>query len=299
MRNVLKSGSISFNDKPVMIPDAVIIKPTESQQSPLEISGAEINLSVYSDEDKRRLEEYFEKRKTALMSGINEERERLEKKAKTILTDAQKEADELLSQAWQKAEKIVADAERKSTEIVEEAEKQAVFTLEEAERQGLEKGRRQKAEEIDECIIKLQQFMIALKNSQSEYFEDMYLQLKYFAIDIAEKIVYKKIEEDEKFLYELVVQALKDFKSAEWINVEISEQMAELVDYLVSQQECGLLPSEADFATASTENGSVRIETQSNVCDASVSTQLRNIKSYFDSYGEGNEADSGDNTAQT
>ena len=114
-----------------MIPDAVIIKPTEAQQSPLEISGAEINLSVYSDEDKRRLEEYFEKRKTALMSGINEERERLEKKAKTILTDAQKEADELLSQAQQKAEKIVADAERKSTEIVEEAEKQAVFTLEE------------------------------------------------------------------------------------------------------------------------------------------------------------------------
>lgn len=299
MLNVLKSGSISFNDKPVMIPDAVIIKPTEEQQSPVEITGADINLSVYSDEDKRRLEEYFEKRRAAMMTGINEERERLEKKAHLIVSEAQDKADEMLAEAERKAAKIIADAERKSAAIVDEAEKKSVTISEDAVKQGIEKGRAEKTAEIDECIIKLQQFMIALKNSQTEYFEDMYPQLKYLSLDIAEKIVYKKIEEDEKFLYELVVQALKDFKAAEWINVEISDQMAELVDYLVSQQESGILPQEADFNTASTENGSVMIESQSNVCDASISTQLRNIKSYFDSYGEEYEADSGDNTAQT
>lgn len=299
MHNVLKPSSISFKSEPVMIPDAVIVRQPVAEAANIDISNVDINLSAYSDEDKKRLEDYFEKRKTALLSNINNEKARLDEAAKNTIGQAEENARRIIEKAEKTASEIVADAEEKSAALIADAEENAVEIQKNAEIQGAEEGRKQVINQVNDCITQLNDFMIALKNAQKEHFDEMYPQLKYLAADIAESVIFKKIDEDDKFLSELVIRTLKEFKGAEWINIEISEQMAGLVDQLVELQKKGSVPQNANISTASTENGGIKVESEENICDASISTQLRNIRSYFDSFGEEYDSESGDSNTQT
>ena len=300
MHNVLKPSSISFKSEPVMIPDAVIVKqPIAAEAANIDISNADLNLSAYSDEDKKRLEDYFEKRKTALLSNINSEKSRLDELAKKIVSEAEEKARKLIEEAEKTASETVASAEEKSAALIEDAEQEAVEIRKNAEIQGIEEGRQQVANKVSDCIVQLNDFMIALKNAQKEHFDEMAPQLKYLAADVAESLIFRKIDEDDKLLSDLVIRTLKEFKGAEWINVEVSEQMAGLVDQLVELQKKGSVAQNVNISTASTEKGDIRVESETNICDASISTQLRNIRSYFDSFGEEYDSESGDSNTQT
>ena len=128
--------------------------------------------------------------------------------------------------------------------------------------------------------------MIELKNAQNKQFDKFLPKLKYLAIEIAQKITFKKISENDSFLYELVVQSLKEFKEPEWITVEISEQMSGLISFLNQQQSAGIMQHDVDFVPSDSENGSIILESDSEMLDVSVIHQLKNIKTYFDSYGD-------------
>ena len=283
-----------------MIPDAVIVKqPMAAEAANIDISNADLNLSAYSDEDKKRLEDYFEKRKTALLSNINSEKSRLDELAKKIVSEAEEKARKLIEEAEKTASETIAAAEEKSAALIEDAEQEAVEIRKNAEIQGIEEGRQQVANKANDCIVQLNDFMIALKNAQNEHFKEMAPQLKYLAADVAESLIFRKIDEDDKLLSDLVIRTLKEFKGAEWINVEVSEQMAGLVDQLVEMQKNGTVAQNVNISTASTEKGDIRVESETNICDASISTQLRNIRSYFDSFGEEYDSESGDSNTQT
>lgn len=62
--------------------------------------------------------------------------------------------------------------------------------------------------------------------------------------------------------------------------------MAGLVSYLEEQRTVGKIPQNANITTSNTEQGDIKIESQSGICDASILTQLKNIRRYFDNYGE-------------
>jgi len=299
LHNVLKPSNINYAKEPVAIPDAVFTKSESEEEMQMDISGVEIDLSAYSDEDKRSLEEYFERKKKTILSSIRSEKMELEQLAQSISDDAQKKAAAIVENAEAKAEASINNAEREASRIISDANDRAEQICEEAQKRGFEEGLSRKAQEIDECIAQQKDFMVALKNAQEEKFEEIYSELKYFALDIAEKIVYKKIEDDGEFLGQLVMQALKDFKSAEWVNVEISDQMTQLAEYLENQQKAGAIPQEAKISTSNTESGTIVLESESAIADVSIDTQINNIKGYFDSYGEEYETEPGDNSAQT
>lgn len=295
MLKVLKSGSInvkSAEQKTVAIPDAVIIR-TEGEDASATPESLGIDLSVYRPEHMRILEDYFQERKKVLMASVNKEIDHIETESAQRLEESKRQALQIKEEAEKTASEIIKNAQIQAEKIMEDVRQEEIRIYAEAEARGFTEGQRKKSEEISNCFAELDSQMKHMKQLQNEQFEKIAPELKYFALDIAEKIVYKKIEEDDKYLYELVIRAMKELKEPEWITVEISDKMSGLVKYLEEQQKSGIISENAEFNSASSELGDITIESQAGVCDASVALQLKNIRSYFDNYGDDYELYSG------
>jgi flagellar assembly protein FliH len=284
--NIIKSNDFSFNEQSIKIPDTVVLRSAHIISSIDNLKNTDIDLSAYSKEDMDKLEKYFSLRKSELLSSVTFEISQLQAKADKIIADADNHANEVNLKLQNQASKVIDNANIVAKGIIENANKKAIDICNEAREQGRLQGCREKSDEISDCILKLNDFMIELKKAQNKQFDEFLPKLKYLAIEIAQKITFKKISENDSFLYELVVQSLKEFKEPEWITVEISEQMSGLISFLNQQQSAGIMQHDVDFVPSDSENGSIILESDSEMLDVSVINQLKNIKTYFDSYGD-------------
>lgn len=228
------------------------------------------------------------------MSGYDEiQREQvaqfLNAKISSLEKVSRQKADFLYAKAEEeskaKAEKTVADAERQRDEIIKHAKMQAGEIFEKARQQGRKAGKQEKNDEIAAKLSQLEEAVSQMKAEQNRRFDAFSEEIKWIACDVASALVYKKIDEDEMFLKELVKAAVKEAKEAEWISVELSERFSKLVkelrkDYEGSEQKI-------DFeAVGNKDVGSVVINGSDRLVDASISKQLENIKEYFRSFEE-------------
>lgn len=102
---------------------------------------------------------------------------------------------------------------------------------------------------------------------------------------MASALVYKKIDEDDLFLRELVKAAVKEAKGAEWISVELSDKLGNLVAQLKKDYENSDVKTE--FETVSDKDvGDVVVNGSDRKVVASVREQLSNIREYFRSFEE-------------
>ena len=124
--------------------------------------------------------------------------------------------------------------------------------------------------------------MKALQNERFDSFSD---EIKWLSCDVASALVYKKIDEDDLFLRELVKAAVKEAKGAEWISVELSDKLGNLVAQLKKDYENSDVKTE--FETVSDKDvGDVVVNGSDRKVVASVREQLSNIREYFRSFEE-------------
>ena len=135
-------------------------------------------------------------------------------------------------------------------------------------------------------LDELEQVVEDMKAKQQQQFNTFYGDLKYFAVDIAERVVYKKIDRDDEYLRALVIEALKGVKDADWVTVQMSEKLINLVSRLKAAQLDGEIAENVEFKMDNSDVGTVKIKTPDQIIDASIPTQLANIKKYFETYGD-------------
>jgi hypothetical protein len=88
-------------------------------------------------------------------------------------------------------------------------------------------------------------------------------ELKYMAVDIAEKMLLEKIDTDETILQKLVFQNLRNIKNAQWISVELSERLIGLADSIKKEIEMSEFKGKASvFTVAGPEDTVPRITTE-------------------------------------
>jgi flagellar biosynthesis/type III secretory pathway protein FliH len=77
---------------------------------------------------------------------------------------------------------------------------------------------------------------------------------------------------------EMVQKAVQGVRNEPWVRVEVSQEMVRLIDRLSTlyDQSAGVEVSAIPAAA-----GTVHIETPSGVVDASLRTQLENLREYF------------------
>ena len=124
---------------------------------------------------------------------------------------------------------------------------------------------------------------------QVDYFEKYERELKYLAIEIAQKMIISRIEEDDLTLNRLVMQTVNASKGSAWLKVEISEHLVGLVDTLKEELKNADDYCRMEVVPTASPDDTVRVSGEQGTVDASISTQAENLRVAFESAEEEDE----------
>lgn len=257
MRKVFKPDKIIKNNKIVRIPDV------EFKPEPKDSDGEPV---ILTDEVYREIEE---KMRDKLAGELGRQK-----------LSAAHERDLILSKAKSEAQHIIDDAKVSRRHILEEADSSAVDIKSKAYQDGLKKGIEDKTEQLESLAGYISQNIEQLKNAQDEYFREYEKQIKYIAVEIAEKIIYQKIQEDDMAMYSLVKNAVKSVRDSSWIKAEVSEKLNGYADSL--EKELADFGIKAEISvSADVPDDTCVLNTSEGIVVATVSQQLENLKEFI------------------
>ncbi len=191
------------------------------------------------------------------------------------------------------AEELIAQAEQSAKEILREAKEQAELLREQAYEEGRARGEAegvQKAYEEHRQILNkelrgLQRNVADVVQSvtrEKEYIMEKYIdELKNIVLVIAEKIIQTSIHSSGEIIKRMILSATDKMKRRQWakiyitkcntgISMEADEEFLESLSRLSENVKIIMMEN--------SEEGTCIIELPDEIVDASVSTQLENIK---------------------
>lgn len=225
-----------------------------------------------------RLKELYNTEREALESQKNLELRRLERmqeQTDEMLRKSVRHAKEILDEARQQAEKLRQEA-------VEEGRKEGYET-------GREEGRRQAYEEHETAF---RREMDSFKNEIASYVEQMDYakekvleehleELKDISLAVAEKIMKVSLKNSSEIIKRMILEATDKLKRTAWVKVYVGREEAgmelrgdrELLSELakISDNVKIVMMEEA-------EEGTCIIEMPNEIIDASIATQIENVK---------------------
>lgn len=245
MSRILKSSSVIKLDEPVAIRygDTGTGCPTAEEQ-PIRASSEDYSDKLYD-------------------SIINRAKDEAKIISDTIIQSTLKDCSAL--------------REKAETEI-KEAHQNA---LEEGYRQGYEEGYQEGYGEIkgkaEDAIHGTLQALSSLKDAYERLNREYERSLSNLAVEIASKILGTKLEENPLMMEQLVRNALSTAKGKKWITVSISDKMPQLIEKL---QTDGMIMTQEHITIQAKDLplGGCIVETDENVIDASLWTQLDTLR---------------------
>lgn len=173
------------------------------------------------------------------------------------------------------ADTLKQSYEKELKELADSVAKQAYFD-----------ALNKKKAELRDCISTVQSLMDELVSDHKQFIEEYTTELKYMAVDIAEKMILEKISEDDMTLARLVMQSAASVKNAEWMNVEVSERLVNLVDYIKRELDKPEYGGKA-FAFPVTGTDSIcRVTTNDGTVVSSIEVQSENLRKAFREFDE-------------
>lgn len=138
-----------------------------------------------------------------------------------------------------------------------------------------------KKRELKESISSVQNILDELVRRHEEYIEQYTNELKYMAIDIAEKMLLDKISVDDAILKKLVLQNMQSVKNAEWLNIELSERLVGLVDSVKMELEAADYKGRVNVLAVAEKEDTCRITTEEGTLVSTISAQADNLRKAF------------------
>lgn len=204
---------------------------------------------------------------------------------------SQEELDQAIAMSEAIIEKAMEDAERMRAEaqneiefaraaMMEQVALEAEQVKQEAYQLGIQMGAAAEAETIAQCIHNLELAVARIEGEQEGFMVEYEGNLKWLALEIASRVLSKRIEQDDSEMMSLVKSALATVKSTEWIKVELSQDMTGLIDAL-GQELKRAGEERITVRGISAPPGTCIMDTPASKLDASMYTQLQNLKEYF------------------
>lgn len=282
MSKIFRSEEVIKIAEAVKIPDCVVrAEPHSLPESTLISENTETeDNAVFPDsevydtpaEEEQTEEEYYEEAVSEQL--LESEYEKL-----------QIERDAIIKQAQMEAAAILEAARAESQQILDDAQKQAQTVMSSAMEEGYREGVQAKQAEVEECMLKINQSLAELKINQEDYFDDYASELRFTALEIAEKIVAQKLEVDDRIIIPLVRSAVKTLREVNWIKVEVSDKLRDVASELEA------VLSEAKSSQSievelrrDADVGTCVVHTAEGVIVASVLQQVQNLREYFGQY---------------
>ncbi|WP_251388199.1 FliH/SctL family protein [Mediterraneibacter agrestimuris] len=209
----------------------------------------------------------------------------------TAWEDAEQEAEE--SETDVRCARILEDAKRQARQIVLEAREQAELLRKEAFEEGRSKGEQegfkaayeQHRSDLDKEIRTLQRnFADVLRDvsiQKDRILEKNVDDLKRISIAVAEKVIQTSIHSSEEIIKRMITAATEKLKKRQWAKIYITKCGTEVnmeVDTEFLESLSHLSDNLKIITMNNGEEGTCIIELPDEVIDASVGTQLENIK---------------------
>lgn len=159
----------------------------------------------------------------------------------------------------------------------EELEELRLETVQAARAQALA----EKRAEIAGCIEKVDRQLQSMQTLQQDYMTRYARELKDMAVDIAEKLILTHIDENEETLVKLVISTVHGIKNADWLSVEVSDQLSSLVETLKRELEKPEYRGKVTVEPVPAPADTCRIITEAGTAVATVSVQAENLRETF------------------
>jgi len=150
-----------------------------------------------------------------------------------------------------------------------------------AEERAYNDARKAKEAEISRCIAEVEALLREIRLEQEQYMERYIRELKYFAVDIAEKLILQKISEDDMVLEKLVLKTVSESLGSQWLKVEVSNRLTKLVERLKEELNKPEYRGQAMVTPVEAPIDTCRVVTESGATVATVSVQAENLRRVF------------------
>ena len=284
MPNIVKGYGVKLSDDVVRIGDAaparpVQVKRPEDDGADVTIIGADGPLQPGAGEmdaaDEQAVEDGFAPEEFA---DAGQPGQAAEVSAggtggvkREIIQSAMAEAGKILEQA-------VRDAEEAKNNIVAGAQTELAVLRENAAVEGRAEGLSSGAGDVGALAGKIDEAISNFEAGRAAFEAEYEANLKWMAMQIVQKVLAKKIEQNDADFVEMVDKAVQGVRNEPWVRVEVSREMGGLIDML---REIYKAHETIEVNASSAPAGTVMLETPSGVVDASVMTQLDNLRDYF------------------
>lgn len=179
--------------------------------------------------------------------------------------------------------RILKKAGDEAARITRAAQEKADALRTAAQQEGYRDARAEKAQAIAGRIEQVDRTLAELAQRQKAFFADYTEQLESLAVSVAEKILADIVETDPTRMAKLVMQAIASVKTEDWVTVEVSDQLPELVEYLKREYAETLGRRQIEFSPEDLPKDTCIIQTAAGITDASIATQLGNLRELIQS----------------
>lgn len=260
MRKVFKPENIIKNDRIVRIPDI------EFKQEPVKSEEENGEPTILTEEVYENIKEQM--------------REELAGELGKKKLSAAHDRDVMLNKAKRESQKLIDDANISRRQILDEANSAAELIKKNAYEEGLKKGIADKTEMLENLAHYISHSIEQLKHDETEYFEEYEKQLKYTAMEMTEKIIHQKIQDDDMTMYNLLKNAIKSVRDASWIKAEVSQKLSGYADDLEKELSDIGINAEITINEEAPDDTCV-LNTSDGYVVATVSQQLENLREFI------------------
>ena len=220
---------------------------------------------------------------SAQISSTKEDLYEIYNQREIIIKDATTEAFRIVNTAKRNAQLEVAEIKKRANEDGYNAGLEIGKNkgYDEGYQAGLKTIREELSKENETRLNELKSMIELIERNKQVIISKYENDISKLSLDIAEKIMRQKIELKDNFLTKIIESVIKDYKNVDWVKIYISDnedaKMIEADKSLID--ELNKISSDIKIEVKKDlSNGSCIVETPDSIVDASLDTQLNNLK---------------------
>ena len=258
LHKVVKSSQGLNFDGEVSIDNTVVIKPRISNNFDNDIQGEEF--PEIGNEVRIRVAAF---------------QQELAKKERQRLDEINTEKSKIITEAMTEADRIRRDAETS-----------AYIMKEQGRQEGFDAGRRDAIAEISSSIKAATELLSEIKSQKEAIYIANENELIDLAYEMVKKITYSELKSDRQIIFGIIKQACKSFRSSDYVKISVAKcDVSETVvtDENLLKKIAGNIPDVELELLPDAESGTVILDNDSEIIDASVPTQLEFLREVMNS----------------
>ncbi len=195
---------------------------------------------------------------------------------KEIVETAKRQAEQILAQA-----KSEIAAQKEAFEIEKESilasEKQRAYDI------GLLEGAEHKAKEIEIAITEISSQVDEIKSNFNDFMDEQRSDLITLVLEVTEKILAKRLDNDDYIMIPIIQKALKDIKLKSHCSISISQEAVALLAFLKKELINTKNTDSAMFDIVAKDMplDFCVLEIDEELLDISISTQFENLGNFL------------------